>query len=110
MTLLVLDVRLPDTFDATPAGLMAALRGLWPKFFPTPSASTSLALRGLANTKLRSTAEFVSKRYVTWWLVYLFIATCLPFSTSVVGRVAHLEAGPTHGSAATQRLSNRYGP
>ncbi len=36
MTILVLDLRLPDAFHADQAGLIGALRGLWPKFLPTP--------------------------------------------------------------------------
>lgn len=31
----------------------------------------------------------MSKLYAFAWLLYLFVATCLPFSTSVVGKFAH---------------------
>jgi uncharacterized membrane protein len=66
------------------------LEGLWPKFFPYALSFYVLGTTWLANIKLRSTGEFLSRRYVAWWLLYLLIATCLPFSTSVVGRFAHL--------------------
>ena len=91
MTILVLDVRLPDPFHADPAGLIGALRSLWPKFLPYALSFYVLGSTWLANIKLRSTAESVGKRYVSSWLLYLFIATCLPFSTSVVGQFVHLK-------------------
>jgi uncharacterized membrane protein len=91
MTILVLDVRLPDSFDADQSGLTHALEGLWPKFFPYALSFYVLGSTWLANIKLRSKAEFLSGQYVRWWLLYLLIATCFPFSTSVIGRFTHLE-------------------
>ena len=90
MTILVLDLRLPDSLDADQAGLAHALEGLWPKFFPYALSFYVLGSTWLANIKLRSKGESLSRRYVSWWLLYLLLATCLPFSTSVVGRFAHL--------------------
>jgi uncharacterized membrane protein len=89
MTILVLDLRLPDSFDPGEEGLAHALQGLWPKFLPYALSFYVLGSTWLANIKLRSKGEFLSRRYVSWWLLYLLIATCLPFSTSVVGRFAH---------------------
>ena len=90
MTILVLDVRLPDDFH--PAGqseLTHALLGLWPKLFPYALSFYVLGSTWLANVKLRSHGEFLDRRYASWWLLYLLLATCLPFSTSVVGRFVH---------------------
>jgi uncharacterized membrane protein len=92
MTILVLDLRLPDAFHADEAGLIAALRDLWPKFLPYLLSFYVLGSTWAANIKVRSTGEPVGKGYATWWLLYLFIATCLPFSTSVVGQFMHLQA------------------
>jgi uncharacterized membrane protein len=92
MTILVLDVRLPDTVDASQSSLVEALSGLWPKVLPYALSFYVLGSTWLANTKLRSTAESVGKRYVASWLLYLFIATCLPFSTSVAGHFPHVKA------------------
>jgi uncharacterized membrane protein len=89
MTILVLDLRLPDSFGPDQAGLHHALEGLWPKFFPYALSFYVLGSTWLANIKLRSKGELLSREYVAWWLLYLLIATCLPFSTSVVGRFAH---------------------
>jgi len=91
MTILVLNLSLPEAFHPDPAGLVGTLKGLWPKFLPYALSFFVLGATWLANTKLRSTADLVGKRYVSSWLLYLFIATCLPFSTSVVGQFAHLK-------------------
>jgi uncharacterized membrane protein len=90
MTILVLDVRLPDSFDPGQSGLTHALEGLWPKLFPYALSFYVLGSTWLANIRLRSKGEFLSRQYVRWWLLYLLIATCFPFSTSVVGRFTHL--------------------
>ena len=47
-------------------------------------------MRWLANIQLRTRAEYVNREYVNWWLLYLLLITCMPFSTMVVGRFAHL--------------------
>jgi len=90
MTILVLDVRLPDSFEPGHGGLARALEELWPKFFPYALSFYVLGSTWLANVKLRSKGEFLGRQYVSWWLLYLLLATCLPFSTSVVGRFARL--------------------
>lgn len=92
MTLLVLDLRLPEDFHPADEGALArALLGLWPKFFPYAVSFYVLGTTWLANVKLRSRGEFLDRRYAGWWLVYLLLVTCLPFSTSVVGRFVHYD-------------------
>jgi uncharacterized membrane protein len=87
MTILVLDVHLPDGFHPVDqAALGQALRNLLPKFLPYVLSFYVLGSSWLANVKLRSSGEFVNKQYAFTWLVYLLLATCLPFSTSVVGQ------------------------
>jgi uncharacterized membrane protein len=89
MTILVLDLRLPDDFHPVDDGAMArALLELGPKFFPYALSFYVLGSIWLAATKLRTRAEFFDKRYVSWWLLQLLLATCLPFSSSVIGRFA----------------------
>jgi len=91
MTLLILDVRLPDDFHPGDAGeLLRSLAGLWPKFLPYVLSFGVLGLRWLSNVELRSRAEFVNREYANWWLFYLLLITCVPFTTMVVGRYAHL--------------------
>ena len=91
MTLLVLDVRLPEDFHPRDAAeLLAGIGSLWPKFLPYGLSFGVLGLRWLANLELRSSAEYVNREYANWWLCYLLLITCVPFSTIVVGRFAHL--------------------
>jgi TMEM175 potassium channel family protein len=56
--------------------------------FPYALSFYVLGLIWLAATKLRTRAEFFDKSYVSWWLLQLLLATCLPFSSSVLGRFA----------------------
>jgi uncharacterized membrane protein len=91
MTLLILDVRLPDDFHPTGASeLLQGLAGLWPKFLPYLLSFSVLGLRWLSNVEVRSRAEYVNREYVNWWLLYLLLITCVPFTTIVVGRFGHL--------------------
>jgi uncharacterized membrane protein len=90
MTLLVLDVRLPDDFHPQDGDeLLQGLGGLWPKFLPYVLSFGVLGLRWLSNIEVRSRAEYVNREYVNWWLLYLLLITCVPFTTIVVGRFAH---------------------
>lgn len=89
MTLLVLDVHLPEEFHPHDAnGLLDGLRGLTSKFVPYVISFLVLGLRWLSNVQVRSRGEFFGREYVVWWLFYLLLITCVPFSTMVVGRFA----------------------
>ncbi len=91
MTLLALDVRLPDDFHPRDGSeLIDGVVNLWPKFFPYVLSFSVLGLRWLANVQVRSRAEYVQRGYVQWWLLYLMLITCVPFTTTVVGRFAHM--------------------
>jgi uncharacterized membrane protein len=60
MTLLVLDVRLPDDFHPRDgAELVTGLIGLWPKFLPYLLSFGVLGLRWLSNIALRSRGEYL---------------------------------------------------
>jgi uncharacterized membrane protein len=90
MTLLILDVRLPEDFHPHDGGeLVQGLIALWPKFLPYVLSFGVLGLRWLSNIEVRSRAEYVNREYVYWWLFYHFLITCVPFTTIVVGRFAH---------------------
>jgi uncharacterized membrane protein len=91
MTLLVLDVRLPDEFHPRDSSeLVTAVVNLWPKFLPYLLSFTVLGLRWLASIEIRSRAEYYNRAYVNSWLFYLLLITCVPFSTIVVGRYGSL--------------------
>jgi uncharacterized membrane protein len=87
MTLLVLDVRLPDAFQPHDAPeLLRGMLGLMPKFLPYMLSFVVLGLRWLSNIHLRSSEESCSRKYAEWWLGYHLLITCVPFTTIVVGR------------------------
>jgi len=91
MTLLALDIRLPADFE--PSGepaLIAGLLALLPKFIPYVISFLVLGLRWLAGVQVQFRSQTVSPVYVRWWLFYLFLITCVPFTTVVIGRFPHL--------------------
>jgi uncharacterized membrane protein len=91
MTLLVLDVRLPDDFAPHDAhDLLRGLLALGSKFLPYVLSFGVLGLRWLSNIHLRSRDEEVGRQYTEWWLVYHLLITGVPFTTMVVGRFASL--------------------
>jgi uncharacterized membrane protein len=87
MTILVLDVRLPEDFHPSDHGsLFRALIALWPKFFPYALSFFVLGIRWLSSVQVKIKSELVSAQYARWWLLYLFLITCVPFATILVGR------------------------
>jgi uncharacterized membrane protein len=87
MTLLVLDVRLPDDFQPHDArDLTRGLLGLTPKFLPCVLSFVVLGLRWLSNIHLRSHGESCGRTYAEWWLVHHLLITCVAFTTMVGGR------------------------
>jgi uncharacterized membrane protein len=87
MTLLVLDIRLPEDFhpqDQTE--LIHALLALWPKFFPYVISFLVLGLRWMSGVTIKIRSETVGANYALCWLGYLLLITCVPFTTIVVGR------------------------
>jgi uncharacterized membrane protein len=90
MTLLVLDIRLPENFHPHDGNeLLQGLFDLWPKFVPYVISFGVLGLRWLSNIEIRSRAEYVGREYVNWWLLYQLLITCVPFTTIVVGAYGH---------------------
>jgi uncharacterized membrane protein len=91
MTLLVLDLRLPENFH--PHNAEELLRGLYdlvPNFIPYVLSFLVLGLRWASSVQVRTKTEGFSRSYFKWWLAYLLLITCVPFTTTVVGRFAGL--------------------
>jgi uncharacterized membrane protein len=89
MTLLVLDIRLPEDFHATTsAELLKGLVDLLPKFFPYVLSFFVLGVRWQWEAEERGSGEprLYSRAYVMLWLFLLFLVTCTPFTTIVLGR------------------------
>jgi uncharacterized membrane protein len=91
MTLLVLDLHFPEDFHpADDQELLRGIYGLWPKFLPYVLSFVVLGLRWLSSVQVRSNAEAFGHGYFKWWLAYLLLITCIPFTTTLVGRFASL--------------------
>src|ERR1700744_2340952 len=85
MTVLVLDVRLPDNFHPNDnVEMLQGLFGLWPKALPFVLSFGVVGLRWLANIEIRTNRE-----YVNWWFLYQLLIACVPLSTIVVGSYGH---------------------
>lgn len=91
MTLLVLDVRLPDDFNPRDtATLVHGIAGLWPKLVPYVLSFVVLGLRWLSNIQAHTHREVFSRAYATWWLAYHLLITFVPFTAMAVGRFPNL--------------------
>lgn len=87
MTLLVIDLKLPESFH--PANAEEFLHGLMEletQFIVYVISFMVLGLRWMSLAKLSRQHETVEDRYVQWALAHLLLITCVPFSTMVVGR------------------------
>ncbi len=93
MTLLVLDLKLPEDFHPADAGaLLAALGQLWVQGLAYVISFIVLAQRWLAHASLRGVPEEIGQGTAQWWLAYLFFITLVPFTTMVLGR--HVDYAP----------------
>ncbi|THD72762.1 TMEM175 family protein [Phenylobacterium sp.] len=87
MTLLVLEIRVPDGVDfTTDSQVTALLVSLIPKFWPYALSFAVLAGRWRGMILGRTSHAPVGARYVNWSLVHLFLVTMMPFSTLMIGR------------------------
>ncbi len=77
MTLLVLDLRLPEDFHPhDERELLHALYELTPRFIPYALSFLVLGLRWLSGLQLRSHTETFGRGYFKWWPLYLLLVTC----------------------------------
>lgn len=91
MTLLVIDIKLPDQFHpATGAELLDALSALRTQFLVYVISFLVLGLRWASLAQASKPHETVGDRFLRWSLIHLFLITCIPFSTMVVGRYGNL--------------------
>ena len=103
MTLLVIDLRLPEHFKPASADeLIHGLAELKTQFFVYVLSFLVLGIRWMSLTRLEGLSETVGKAFALWALAHLFFITCLPFSTMVVGRFGELP--PAHWLYAANTL------
>jgi uncharacterized membrane protein len=87
MTLLVIDLKLPESFHPNSAAeFLRGIADLQTQFLVYVVSFMVLGLRWMSLAKLSGPHETVEDGYVLWSLVHLFLITCIPFSTMVVGR------------------------
>ena len=87
MTLLVIDIRLPEAFDPkSGTELLHAIIELQSKFLVYLITFFVVGLRWLGNSRLAAGQETVTETFARWTLLHLFLITCLPFSTMLIGR------------------------
>lgn len=87
MTLLVIDLKLPESFHpANAEELIHGLLDLKTQFLVYLISFIVLGLRWMSLAKLSRQHETVTDGYVEWSLAHLLLITLVPFSTMVVGR------------------------
>jgi uncharacterized membrane protein len=88
-TLLVIDLRLPESFHPRDAAeLLHAISDLGTQFFAYALSFYVLARRWMALAKLAKGIDAITDRFAVWSLTHLFLIACIPFSTMLVGRYA----------------------
>lgn len=91
MTLLVLDIRLPEGLHPLNAtDLWRGLHELWPRLVAYALSFLILGLRWLSLAQVPTHAEHVGAAYIRWWMFYLMMITLIPFTTTLVGSHASL--------------------
>lgn len=87
MTLLVIDLRLPETFQPKDAGeLLRRVDELGSQFMVYVISFYVLALRWTGMVKIAPRGEEVSDSYTKWALLHLLLITLVPFTTMLIGR------------------------
>lgn len=87
MTLLVIDIRLPESFaPKSQAELLDAVLDLKSKLLVYAITFFVVGLRWMGNSKLAAGRDTVTEQFARWTLVHLFLITCMPFATMMIGR------------------------
>jgi uncharacterized membrane protein len=91
MTLLVIDLRLPEGFHPADASeLLHGLAELWNQALVYVISFYVLSLRWTGLVRKSPRGETVSEQYTQWALVHLLPVTLVPFTTTVVARYVSL--------------------
>jgi uncharacterized membrane protein len=91
MTLLVIDLRLPENFHPVDASeLLHGLAGLWNQALVYVISFYVLSLRWTGLVRISPCGEMVGEQYTRWALVHLLPVTLVPFATTIVARYISL--------------------
>jgi uncharacterized membrane protein len=86
MTILVLEIHLPGhTHFGNAQELMRAIAALAPQFIAYAVSFFVLAMFWRGTVTVRSEDEHVALSHAGWWLMHLFVMTCIPVSTAILG-------------------------
>lgn len=87
MTLLVIDLRLPESFSPKDsAELLHRIAELGVQFLAYVVSFYVLGLRWVGMVQMTPRGEEVSEQYTRWSLLHLLLITLVPFTTMLVGR------------------------
>jgi len=87
MTLLVLDIRIPDSAHVVDsAGFAALIRTLWPHILPYVISFAVLTSGWLSAIRVVHRNATLAPAYVRWWRPQLLLVTAMPFTTMTVAR------------------------
>jgi uncharacterized membrane protein len=93
MTLLVIDLKLPEGFHPKDAAeLLHRLGELWNQVVVYVVSFYVLGLRWTGMVQMTPPGEEISERYTRWALLHLLLITLVPFTTMVMGR--HVNFAP----------------
>jgi len=91
MTLLVIDLRLPETFHPKDGGeLIARVLEPWSQFLAYFITFMVLGIRWMNLSRLAEEQAHVAAGFVRWSLLHLLLIGCMPFSTMLLGRYGNL--------------------
>jgi uncharacterized membrane protein len=93
MTLLAIDLRFPENFHPSDGRELAVALGnllLSGPFLAYFFSFFVIGMRWRTISRLGGTRAHVGDHFVRWSFVHLFLITCMPFSTGVVGRYVDL--------------------
>jgi uncharacterized membrane protein len=91
MTLLVIDLRVPEGFDPKNAAeLLQHLAHLWNQVLLYVVSFYVLSLRWIGMVQINPRGERVGQSFTRWAMVHLLLITFVPFTTMMVGRYISL--------------------
>ena len=93
MTLLVIDLKLPESFNpASSAELWAGIAHLGSQMIAYVISFFVLGIRWTSITRVLDEEARLDRAFVILSIVHLFLISCMPFSTMVVGRYIDIPA------------------
>lgn len=91
MTLLVIDLRVPEGFDPkSAADLLQHLGRLWNQVLIYAVSFYVLSLRWIGMVQIDPRGDRVGESYTRWTMLHLLLITFVPFTTMMVGRYISL--------------------